>query len=252
MSADTTNTVSQHAITIESLTKNFGNLLAVNDLSLSIERGEIFGLLGPNGAGKTTLIHSIMGIYKLKSGKINVLGYNIPKNKNDARRNIGFMPQETAIYIDLTPMQNALFYGRIFGMKDSHIKEKIGDLFQLLALTEKTNKLCRTLSGGQKRRVSLGIALLNDPQILILDEPTVGVDPVLRKEFWEYFEDLKSQGKTIIISTHITDEAIRTDRVGLMMDGRLLAVGNPKDLMSKYSVDTLEDLFIKFKNGGTY
>jgi ABC-2 type transport system ATP-binding protein len=161
------------------------------------------------------------------------------------------MPQEVAIYLDLTPMQNALFYGRIHGLTNKKIKQKVEDLFKLLALTEKKNSLCRTLSGGQKRRVSLGISLLTNPEILILDEPTVGVDPVLRQEFWDYFKQLKNEGKTIIISTHITDEAVRTDRVALMMGGKLLALGNPKILMEENQVDTLENLFLKFKNGGS-
>ena len=239
------------AISIENLTKKFGNLVAVNDLSLSIKRGEIFGLLGPNGAGKTTLIHSLMGIYKLQSGKINILGIPIPKKKLEVRKKIGFMPQDVAIYLDLTPMQNALFFGRIFGMKDNEIKEKVDQLFKLLALTEKKDVLCRTLSGGQKRRVSLGLSFLTDPDLLILDEPTVGVDPVLRQEFWDYFKQLKTEGKTIVISTHITDEAIRTDRVALMMNGKVLALGNPNVLMEENQVATLEDLFIKYsKNGG--
>jgi ABC-2 type transport system ATP-binding protein len=247
----------QSAVTITNLTKSFviskrflfkqKKLKAVNDVSLTIKKGEIFGLLGPNGAGKTTLIHSLMGIYKFKTGEINILGHQIPKEKIEARRKIGFMPQDLAIYLDLTPLQNALFYGRIFGLKDKEIKSKLDDLFNLLALTEKKNSLSRTLSGGQKRRVSLGISLLANPEILILDEPTVGVDPVLRQEFWEYFNDLKNEGKTIIISTHITDEAVRTDRVGLMMDGNMLAVGNPKSLMAENSVETLENLFLKFK-----
>jgi ABC-2 type transport system ATP-binding protein len=238
------------AVKITNLTKTFGSLKAVNDVTLEIPKGEIFGLLGPNGAGKTTLIHSIMGIYSLKTGSISVLGNEIPKFKKKARKLIGFMPQDIAIYTDLTPLQNALFYGRIFGMKDQEIKSKIKDLFKLLALTEKANKLSRTLSGGQKRRVSLGIALLTNPEILILDEPTVGVDPVLRQEFWEYFQDFQKQGKTIIISTHITDEALRTDRVCLMIDGKILVVGKPKELMTQNNITTLEDLFIKFRNGG--
>jgi ABC-2 type transport system ATP-binding protein len=243
------------AVSIKSLTKNFGKLVAVNDVSLSVMKGEIFGLLGPNGAGKTTLIHCLMGIYKLKTGEINILGHPIPKKKIDARKKIGFMPQDLAIYLDLTPLQNALFYGRIFGLNDKEIKTKVDDLFKLLALTEKKKSLSRTLSGGQKRRVSLGISLLTNPELLILDEPTVGVDPVLRQEFWDYFNDLKNEEKTIIISTHITDEAVRTDRVGLMMDGKMLAVGHPKSLMAENSVDTLENLFLKFKseqNNGMY
>jgi len=249
--SNTPEKVTQHAIiTITNLTKNFGKLLAVNNVSLTIPKGEIFGLLGPNGAGKTTLIHCLMGIYKLKTGKITVMGYDIPKRKNLARQKIGFMPQELAIYLDLTPLQNALFYGRIYGLKDNETKKKVDELFQLLELSDKKNNLCRTLSGGQKRRVSLGISLLTEPELLILDEPTVGVDPILRQQFWHYFTELKKEGRTILISTHITDEAVRTDRVGLMMEGKMLAVGNPKGLMKENSVETLEELFIQFKKGG--
>lgn len=240
----------EYAIKINNLEKSFGKLKAIDNLNLSIKKGEILGLLGPNGAGKTTLIHCIMGIYKFK-GEINVLGNEIPKFKKKARYKIGFMPQELAIYLDLTPKQNAYFYGRIYGMKDHEIKSKIDNLFKMLELKEKANKLSRTLSGGQKRRVSLGITLLTDPDILIMDEPTVGVDPVLRMEFWEYFQKLRDEGKTIIISTHITDEAIRTDRVALMMNGKLIAVGKPKQLMLDNGVETLEELFIKYKNGGS-
>lgn len=238
------------AVNIHNLTKKFGHLTAVNNLTLTINKGEIFGLLGPNGAGKTTLIHCLMGIYKIQSGSISILGKEIPKKRIEVRKRIGFMPQDVAIYLDLTPLQNMLFYGRIYGMKDNEIKAKVDDLFTLLDLTEKKDSLCRTLSGGQQRRVSLGISMLSDPELLIMDEPTVGVDPVLRQEFWEHFNELKDQGKTIIISTHITDEAVRTDRVALMMKGNLLALGNPKDLMEENNVETLEDLFLRFQNGG--
>ena len=237
-----------NAITTEHVTKVFGSLVAVNDVSLEIPTGEVFGLLGPNGAGKTTLIHSIMGLYKLKTGKIKVLGHEIPKEKQAARKKCGFMPQDTAVYTDLTPKQNVLFYGRIFGMKDSEIKKRMDEVFKLLALEEKANKLCRTLSGGQRRRVSLGIALLTEAELLILDEPTVGVDPVLRQEFWQYFRDFANQGRTIVISTHITDEAVRTDRVGLMIQGKMLLVGKPKELLSEHKVQTLEELFLVMNN----
>lgn len=235
------------AVTIKQVTKQFGKLIAVNDVSLQIPQGEIFGLLGPNAAGKTTLIHSIIGLYKF-TGDIQVMGYSIPVDKIKARKIIGFMPQDTAIYRDLSPMQNILFYGRIYGMKDADIKQKAKELFKLLELEEKQNKMCNTLSGGQQRRVSLGIALLTDPEILIMDEPTVGIDPVLRQEFWDYFKKFRDEGKTIILTTHITDEALRVDRVGLMIDGKLILVGKPKELMAENDITTLEELFIKYKH----
>ena len=196
------------AIKVENLTKRFGKLVAVNNASVTIPKGEIFGLLGPNGAGKTTLIHSILGVYKIDSGKIHVLGFEIPKKKTEARKRIGFMPQELAIYNDLTVKDNILFYGRIYGLPDNQIKKRIEELVEFLKLEEKLNVIARNLSGGQKRRLSLGISLLHEPELIILDEPTVGVDPVLRKQFWEYFLSLKKEGKTTLITTHITDEAL--------------------------------------------
>ncbi len=239
-----------NAIEISHLTKSFGEIRAVDDLSLSIPRGEIFGFLGPNGAGKTTLIHSIIGVYRINTGTIYVLGHPIPKEKLQARKKIGFMPQDLAIYSDLTPKDNFLFYGRLYGMSDGEIKQRMKELLSMLRLDEKKNTVVHKLSGGQKRRVSLGISLLTEPELLILDEPTVGVDPILRKEFWDYFEGLKDEGKTILITTHITDEAMRADRVGMMIKGKIIATGAPKELMRQNQVDTLEDLFIRYEKGG--
>ncbi|MGD0818995.1 MAG: ABC transporter ATP-binding protein [Methanomassiliicoccales archaeon] len=236
------------AIDIEGLVKRFGDIVAVDNVSMRVDRGEIFGLLGPNGSGKTTLIHCLMGIYRF-DGSVKVLGHPIPLNKLAARRKIGFMPQEIAIYNDLSPLENALFYGRIYGMEDESIRKRFDDLSHLLRLEEKRDRTTRTLSGGQKRRVSLGIALLTDPDLIILDEPTVGVDPLLRREFWKYFEELRSQGKTLLITTHITDEALRVDRVGMMLRGKLIVTGPPKELMASNHVDSLEDLFIHYEGG---
>ncbi len=239
-----------NAIEISHLTKSFGELKAVDDLSLSIPKGEIFGLLGPNGAGKTTLIHSIIGVYRIDAGTIHVLGHPIPEEKLEARKKIGFMPQDLAIYSDLTPKDNFLFYGRLYGMPDQTIKQRMKELLAMLRLEEKKNTVVHKLSGGQKRRVSLGISLLTEPELLILDEPTVGVDPVLRKEFWDYFQRLKEEGKTILITTHITDEAMRADRVGMMIKGKIIATGNPNELMRQNQASTLEDLFIRYEKGG--
>ena len=240
--------MADEAVIIEDMVKCFGDLKAVDRVSMKVDRGEIFGLLGPNGSGKTTLIHCLMGIYTFE-GSASVLGHPIPEGKLAARRRIGFMPQETAIYNDLSPLENALFYGRIYGMEDEAIRKRFDELAKLLQLEEKRDKTARTLSGGQKRRVSLGIALLTDPDLIILDEPTVGVDPLLRREFWRYFEELRSRGKTLLITTHITDEALRVNRVGLMLRGKLIVTGAPKELMSSANVDTLEDLFIRYDGG---
>lgn len=240
---------SSPAIQVDHLTKRFGNLRAVDDVSLSVPVGEIFGLLGPNGSGKTTLIHSLMGIYSTDSGTIKVLGHDIPREKVQARRRIGFMPQEVSIYGDLSPFENLLFYGRLYGLDDEVIRERSEGLFSFLHLQDKRSAPSRTLSGGQRRRVSLGIALLPDPDLIILDEPTVGVDPLLRKQFWDHFQELKGKGKTILITTHITDEALRVDRVSLMIHGRILAIGRPRELMEGAGVTSLEDLFLLYEGG---
>ncbi len=238
----------EEGFVVEGLVKRFGDNVAVDGVSLKVDRGEIFGLLGPNGSGKTTLIHCLMGIYRFE-GTVSVLGHPIPREKLAARRRIGFMPQEIAIYNDLSPLENALFYGRIYGMEDEAIRRKFDELCRLLQLEDKRDRTVRTLSGGQKRRASLGIALLTDPDLIVLDEPTVGVDPLLRREFWRYFEGLRSKGKTLLITTHITDEALRVGRVGMMLQGKLIATGTPKDLMDSAQVETLEDLFIRYEGG---
>ncbi|OPX60473.1 MAG: putative branched-chain amino acid transport ATP-binding protein LivG [Methanomassiliicoccales archaeon PtaB.Bin134] len=237
------------AISVEDLTKSFADLKAVDGVSLSVQRGEIFGLLGPNGSGKTTLIHCLMGIYRFEGGSIRVLDHEVPGQKLEVRRRTGFMPQEISIYQDLSPEENMLFYGRLYGLDYSTIRKRTDRLFEFLDLEEKRSVSSRTLSGGQRRRVSLGIALLPDPALIILDEPTVGVDPLLRKQFWDHFQELKGQGKTILITTHITDEALRADRVALMIRGKILALGRPGDLMEQEGVSSLEDLFLRFEGG---
>ncbi len=237
----------ESAISVEGLTKSFGDIRAVDDVSLEVPRGEIFGLLGPNGSGKTTLIHCLMGIYRFDRGTIRVLGHDVPGQKREVRRRTGFMPQEVSIYGDLSPEENVRFYGRLYGLRDDDIRERTDRLFRFLDLEGKRRSPSRTLSGGQRRRVSLGIALLPDPDLIILDEPTVGVDPLLRKQFWDHFQELKEQGKTILITTHITDEALRVDRVALMIGGRILALGRPQELMAGSGVGSLEDLFLRYE-----
>jgi ABC-2 type transport system ATP-binding protein len=187
-----------------------------------------------------------MGIYSFKEGTINILDMEMPRQKMEVRRKVGFMPQEVSIYGDLSPVENMLFYGRLYGLGDEEIRRRIDALFKLLDLEEKGDVPSRTLSGGQKRRVSMGIALLADPELIVLDEPTVGVDPLLRKQFWDHFRSLKERGKTLLITTHITDEALKVDRVGLAIHGRLLVTGQPGELMRENGVSSLEDLFLRY------
>ena len=234
----------ENAIEISSLTKEFGDFKALNDLNLKVKKGEIYGLLGPNGAGKTTVIKVLCGLLEPSSGEACVLGNKIP-DKNISSR-IGYMPQETALYVGLTVHQNMEFYGNLFGIKKDKIIEKEKELLQFVDLYDWRNELVQNLSGGMKHRASLACTLIHEPELLFLDEPTVGVDPELRISFWDYFNKLKGEGKTILITTHYMDEARRCDRVGFMNYGKLIAEGTPQELLHQAGTDSLEDAFLKF------
>ncbi|MGF7118347.1 ABC transporter ATP-binding protein [Methanobacterium oryzae] len=233
-----------YAIKTSALTKEFGNFKAINDLNLKVKKGEIYGLLGPNGAGKTTTIKILSGLLSHSSGKAFVLGNKIPDKK--IASSIGYMPQETALYVGLTVHQNMEFYGKLFGIKKAKIKEKEKELLEFVDLYDWRNELVQNLSGGMKHRASLACTLIHNPPLLFLDEPTVGVDPELRVSFWDYFNELKDEGITILITTHYMDEARRCDRVGFMNKGRLIAESTPKELLTKAGTDSLEDAFLKF------
>lgn len=240
--------VVEHAIHTSSLTKKFGNFTAVDDLNLNIRKGEIYGLLGPNGAGKTTTIRLLSGIIKSSSGKGFVLGNEIP-NKRIASQ-IGYMPQETALYEGLSVKQNMEFYGRIFGLNKKRINDRIAELLKFIDLEKWEEKLVGNLSGGMKHRISLACTLIHEPEVLFLDEPTVGVDPELRVSFWDYFNSLKEHGTTLLITTHYMDEARHCDRIGFMKLGQLIAEGEPLEILKISGTDSLEDAFLKFSMDG--
>jgi ABC-2 type transport system ATP-binding protein len=233
-----------YAIKTSSLTKEFGDFKAVNDLNLKVKKGEIYGLLGPNGAGKTTTIKILSGLLTPTSGEAYILGNKIPDKKIASA--IGYMPQETALYVGLTVHQNMKFYGKLFGIKNSKIKEKEKELLEFVDLYNWRNELVQNLSGGMKHRASLACTLIHEPELLFLDEPTVGVDPELRISFWDYFNELKDKGITILITTHYMDEARRCDMVGFMNKGKLIAESTPEELLIKARTDSLEDAFLEF------
>jgi len=233
-----------YAIKTSSLVKIFEDFTAVNNLNLQVQKGEIYGLLGPNGAGKTTTIKILSGLLTPTSGEAYVLGNRIPDKK--IASTIGYMPQETALYIGLTVHQNMEFYAKLFGIKKSEIKEKEKHLLEFVDLYDWRNELVHNLSGGMKHRASLACTLIHNPPVLFLDEPTVGVDPELRISFWNYFNKLKEEGITILITTHYMDEARRCDRVGFMNQGKLIAESTPEELLIKAGTDSLEDAFLEF------
>ena len=231
------------AIEISGLSKRFGDLIAVDDLDLAIERGEVYGLLGPNGAGKTTVIRVLVGLARPTSGDVRVMGR--PVGDRELAPRIGYMPQELALYEALTVEENLDLFGGLFGMRDEELEARKVEVLRFVALEERREDLVNTLSGGMRHRVSLAISLLHEPDILFLDEPTVGVDPELRASFWENFGRLKESGKTVVITTHYMDEARHCDRIGLMHRGALIAEGPPGEVVEGAGASDLEDAFLK-------
>lgn len=229
------------------LTKKFGDFTAVDRVNLKVREGEIYGLLGPNGAGKTTIIKMLTGLLKITAGEGLVLGKSVPDNS--ILPLIGHMPQETALYLGITVHQNIQFFGDIFGLDNGTIKKREQELLKFIDLEKWRDELVQNLSGGMKHRVSLICTLLHEPNILFLDEPTVGVDPELRESFWKYFHELRDNGKTILITTHYMDEAKHCDRIGFMRRGKLIAEGTPKKLLQISNTSSLEDAFLKFSKG---
>lgn len=226
------------------LVKKFGTLTAVDRLDLMVSKGEIYGLLGPNGAGKTTVIRILSSLLVPTSGEAYVLEKKVP-DKSIAS-SIGYMPQETALDLGLKVHELLQFYGEIFGLSTSTITEKESELLKFVDLEAWRNTLIANLSGGMKHRVSLACALIHDPCLLFLDEPTVGVDPELRFAFWDHFQALKETGVTILITTHYMDEARRCDRIGFIRRGRIIAEGSPTDLLERAQTESLEDAFVEF------
>jgi ABC-2 type transport system ATP-binding protein len=223
------------------LNKAFGAIRAVAELDLQVQAGEIYGLLGPNGSGKTTLMRLLVGLAKADKGEVRVLGRLMPDRALLAE--VGYMTQAEALYSDLTARENVLFFAALSGVRTA---SWIGEALELVELEARANDLVGSLSGGLRRRVSLACALVHRPRLLILDEPTVGVDPQLRVAFWEHFRRLAEAGVTLIISSHVMDEAGRCDRLGFMREGWLIAEGSPDELRQRSGMTDLEQAFLKF------
>jgi len=234
--------VNDYAVEVRDLHKHFGHVHALRGLSLQVERGITYGLLGPNGAGKTTLIRSIVGLLRPETGTVRVLGRTMPDKSVMAR--IGYMTQNIALYEDLTVRQNVAFFAAMAGV--TRAPRRIDEALALVELADRANSRVRELSGGLQRRCSLACALVHRPELVVLDEPTVGVDPQLRVQFWDHFHRLNAQGVTLIVSSHVMDEAARCDRLGFIRDGRLLAEGTERELLARSSRATLEDAFLYF------
>lgn len=232
-------------ISVTNLSKKFGNFTAVNDISFEVAKGEIFGFLGANGAGKTTAMKMLIGISKPSSGEAQVAGFNIKNNAEMVKKNIGYMSQRFSMYDDLTLKENITFFGGIYGLSRKQIKEKTSQLIEELQLEEVANQLVGSLPLGWKQKLSFSVALLHEPKIVFLDEPTGGVDPITRRQFWEMIYQEAHKGTTIFVTTHYMDEAEYCDRVSIMVEGKIEALDSPKNLKKHYNVDSMNEVFLK-------
>jgi ABC-2 type transport system ATP-binding protein len=228
----------EQAIEIRNLRVRRGHKLVIPDLSLDVRRGVVTGLLGPSGSGKSTLIRSIVGVQIVEAGEVSVLG--IPAGTPELRRRVGYVTQAPSVYGDLTVRENLQYFARVLGAP----AERIDEVIALVSLQEQADQLVQTESGGERSRVSLATALLGEPDLLVLDEPTVGLDPVLRLSLWETFHGLAAQGTTLLVSTHVMDEAERSDELVLMRDGHVIAAKSPAALLEETHTDDLEEAFL--------
>jgi ABC-2 type transport system ATP-binding protein len=222
------------AIEVENLTKKFGDFVAVDQVNFSVKEGEIFGFLGANGAGKSTTIRMLCGILESTSGTARVGGYDINKEPEKVKENIGYMSQRFSLYEDLTVDENINFYGRVYGLTNGQIEERREWVLAMANLKGREKSITGTLPGGWKQRLALGCAVLHRPKIVFLDEPTSGVDPVMRRRFWELINELSGQGVTVLVTTHFLEEAEYCNNIVLINAGKIIAVGSPKELKTNY------------------
>ena len=231
-------------IVVESVVKAFGDLRALDGVSLRVEAGETFGLIGPNGSGKTTLMRLLLGLGRPTSGTVRVLGQRMP-NRGVAG-SIGYMTQSSALYNELSVRENVAFFGALYGLRGSALSKRLMETLDLVDLADRASSVAGTLSGGMRQRLSLACALVHEPRLAFLDEPTVGIDPELRQAFWEYFARLNAQGVTIVVSTHHLDEAARCHRLALLRFGKLLALDTPDEMRRQSGESDFDRAFLYF------
>lgn len=237
--------MTEYAIRTGELTRKFGDFTAVDHIGFEVERGEIFGFLGANGAGKTTTMRMLTGLLAPTSGEASVAGMDVYTETEKIKRRIGYMSQRFSLYEDLTVWENIRLYGGIYGLSDKAIQAKAEQLIRTLGLEEQRDSAIRSLPLGWKQKLAFSVALLHEPEIVFLDEPTSGVDPVTRRQFWEQIYRVSSEGTTVFVTTHYMDEAEYCDRVSIMVDGRIAALDSPAGLKREFGAGSIEEVFVQ-------
>ncbi len=235
----------ENIISVRNLVRKFGSFTANDNLSFDVRKGEIFGFLGANGAGKTTAVRILCGLSKPTSGEVKIAGFDIYRETEKIKRNIGYMSQRFSLYEDLTVAENIQLYGGIYGLPNRLIREKQAELLNRLGMTDVRNKLIAGLPLGWKQKLAFSVAILHDPKIVFLDEPTGGVDPIARRQFWEMIYETASGGTTIFVTTHYMDEAEYCDRISIMSEGKIVALDTPAALKRIYQAPSVEEVFVK-------
>ena len=237
------------AIKAEQITKIFGDFTAVDHISFEVSKGEIFGFLGANGAGKTTAMRMFCGLSIPTSGNATVAGFDVYKNTEDIKKNIGYMSQKFSLYENLTIVENLEFFGGIYGLSNKQIKEKSAELVAKLGLEKEKNKLVSELPLGWKQKLAFSVAIFHEPEIVFLDEPTGGVDPVTRRQFWDLIYEASENGITIFVTTHYMDEAEYCNRVSIMVDGKIEALDTPNNLKKQFEAKNMDEVFYQLARG---
>lgn len=246
-----TNKMEEIVIQADKLTKKFGDFIATNAITFQVHKGEIFGFLGANGAGKTTAMRMLCGLLTPSSGNAKVAGFDVYKETESIKKNIGYMSQKFSLYEDLTVVENIRFFGGIYGLSDNEIKTKTEELVERLGLTSVRKKLVVDLPLGWKQKLSFSIAIIHQPKIVFLDEPTGGVDPLTRRQFWELIYEAAHKGITVFVTTHYMDEAEYCDRLSIMVDGMIKALDSPKNLKEQFQVTSMDQVFYKLARQAT-
>jgi ABC-2 type transport system ATP-binding protein len=233
------------AIEAKDLTRTFGSFTAVDHITFDVHAGEVFGFLGANGAGKTTAFRMLIGLLAPTGGTASVAGHDVYKESESIKRSIGYMSQRFSLYEDLTPRENIRLYGGIYGLTMKQIRERTNRMLARLGLTGVAGTRVGSLPLGWRQKLAFSVALVHEPRIVFLDEPTSGVDPITRRQFWELIYEAAASGTTVLITTHYMDEAEYCDRISIMVDGRIGAIGSPADLKKQFGVPSIDDLFVR-------